>query len=133
MTPSSLSASGFGKRRLLLLLSAAGMSRARICSFQKVNHGLRSVLIIRDDILDTAAKSSLHCSFIFLIGLDQISHNSPDSRVFLLFVPSPAGYCCRSRHTARLDFSGIPAVKLPCGTLSTDLHLPVLFRQQLLD
>ena len=64
---------------------------------QIIDERLCSCLILCDNILDTASKSSLHRSLIFLFDLYKISHNAVDSGNLVLFFHDTA-------HTAAIAF-----------------------------
>ena len=57
---------------------------------QEIDHALRRVLIIRHDILDTAAKRCLDSQLIFFLCLDQICDYAQDSGLAALLFHNPA-------------------------------------------
>ncbi len=76
------------RRPELLRLRDAGQreerSAPKTVSLQKTDHFLRGLLVLRDDILYTSAKSGLDRCLILLVDLDDIRHNADDPPVVLL-------------------------------------------------
>ena len=119
--------------------ASSHISKGQECSpsvtvlFQKFDHMLGCLVIVRDNVLNTASQSRLYRHLILFFYPDQVCHYPVNTRTPLLLLHHSSNTVSISLIPLCDVFQRFQSGFLPVISCLTDLHLSVLILQQLSD